>query len=81
MSRHPDLEPLLADDDRSIEAADRDALLRHVRECRGCRARVAAEDPLRLFALLALDEVPADKLERLDAGLAAALEGAAAHRR
>ena len=40
-------------------------LLEHVRDCADCRATVLAEEPSRLFALLTLDAVPPEILDRL----------------
>jgi hypothetical protein len=40
-------------------------LLEHVRDCAECRATVLAEEPSRLFALLSLDAVPPEILDRL----------------
>lgn len=65
MTSHPDLNPLL---DESPGPA-RSELLLHLRDCPACRAWLASRDPSRLFALLALEPVPAAFLERLTAAV------------
>jgi len=67
MHDHPELRLLLAGETASPR---REELLRHLQGCATCRAGVAAEDPSRLFALLALEPVPGDLLERLSEGVA-----------
>jgi hypothetical protein len=57
--------------------ADRARALEHVAACRACRAAIAASDPSRVFALLALRPIPAAILERATREV---LEGAGRHR-
>lgn len=52
---------------------DRRAALVHLRDCAPCRARLAAEDPERLFALLALAEPAASDLEEVSRAVASRL--------
>ncbi len=70
MHEHPELRLLLADDTASPR---REELLRHLQGCAACRAAVAAEDPSRLFALLALEAVPEGLLDRLSENVATAI--------
>jgi hypothetical protein len=63
VSGHPDPAALLEDASPGSEA--RRAVLDHVRACSVCRARIAREEPSRLFALLALEAVPQHLLERV----------------
>ena len=71
MHDHPELREFL---DGDAPASKRLDLLRHLQVCGGCRATLAAEDPSRLFALLALEPVPAGLLDRLSVDIAAAVE-------
>jgi len=70
MHEHPELRLLLADYTASPR---REELLRHLQGCAACRADVAAEDPSRLFALLALEAVPEGLLDRLSDNVATAI--------
>jgi hypothetical protein len=79
VSRHPS--PLALRDAPSLPEAERTELLRHVRDCAPCRAALAADDPTRLFALLASEPVPLEHLERLSARLEAAVGDAPGRRR
>lgn len=47
-------------------------MVSHLRSCGACRARLADHDPTAIFALLALEPVPAGLLERVSAGVFAA---------
>ena len=75
MQEHPELRLLLADDGPSPR---REALLRHLQSCAVCRAALAAADPSRLFALLALEPVPENLLDRLSEGVAEGIADSAA---
>jgi hypothetical protein len=60
-------------DPRALEGAAGDArraMLDHLRECAACRAAVAAEDPVALFALLAETPVPRRVLDEVSANVA-----------
>jgi hypothetical protein len=70
MSDHAQWQVLLDDD---APEAEREASLRHLSGCAGCRARLAATDPSRLFALLALEPVPAALLARLSDDVASSI--------
>lgn len=50
------------------------ALLAHLGECASCRNRLAAVDPTRMFALLALNPLPETALEALSGRIDAELE-------
>jgi hypothetical protein len=69
LSGHPELSGF---DERVGEA--RLSLLRHVATCDACRARFLAQDPSRLFALLALESPPVEALDRLSARLRGTLD-------
>jgi len=75
MTGHPELEILLRGGAGRLDA------LAHVASCAECRAAVAAADASRLFALLALESIPASALARVSAGVERALEADAARRR
>ena len=62
MHDHPELRELLADE---LTTSRREPLLRHLQGCARCRAGLAAEDPSRLFALLALEPIPENLLDNL----------------
>jgi hypothetical protein len=49
----------------SLDGEARDDALRHAAGCTRCRERLAASDPSRLFALLALESPDGAALERL----------------
>ena len=68
---HPDLRPFLAE--AELPTTERSRLLEHLRACPVCRAELAASDPARLFTLLADEPVPAEVLERVSTGAAAAI--------
>jgi len=68
---HPDLRSFL--DDAELPAVERSGLLEHLQSCPLCRAEVAATDPTRLFTLLGDPPVPAELLERVSTGAAAAI--------
>lgn len=65
-----------------IEAFDslgdeaRGTALAHLRDCAGCRVLWLAEEPSRVFALLAQATIPADRLERLSARIDAEIRPA-----
>ena len=44
---------------------ERQQLLEHARDCAACRRALIAADPARLFALLGVDALPDEALERL----------------
>ena len=75
MHDHPELRLLLEGETASPR---REELLRHLQGCATCRAGVASEDPSRLFALLALEPVPVDLLERMSEGVAEGIAESAA---
>jgi anti-sigma factor RsiW len=52
-----------------LAADERREVLRHLAGCAPCRARAAADDPAALFALLALEPLPAGALDRLELAL------------
>ena len=63
--RHPDPEQL-----RRLETLDaprRREILAHARDCAACRDELTRVDPSSLFAMLSLEPLPADALERLSA--------------
>lgn len=68
MTGHPDSRALDA-----LSGSERLAALEHLGECAACRREVAAEDPTRLFALLATRAVPAQALDRVSSGVAVAI--------
>jgi hypothetical protein len=72
VSGHPDLDGLL-DPRVPLPEPARTESLRHVSTCAACRARLAAEDPSRLFSLLALGAPPPAVLERLSRGVGEAV--------
>ena len=76
MSAHPD--PALFERFDLLSAAKRSELLGHAAECGACRERLAEGDPSRLFALLAVQPLPGEALDRLGSGLDAALDRIAA---
>jgi len=80
VSDHPDLTPLLSPS-QAEDRLDRAELLGHLALCARCRAEVAADDPSRLFALLALSEPPPGALERLSREVQRATAVSAAPRR
>jgi len=75
---HNDALRRLSDDTSS---ADRTVALRHLEDCADCRARWAAADESRLFALLATQEIPLEALDRLSASVRTGIEAPAASRR
>ncbi|MBZ5640614.1 MAG: hypothetical protein LAO51_17900 [Acidobacteriia bacterium] len=68
MSGHPDLPRL-----DYLPEADRREVLRHLHVCAACRRQAIADDPSRVFALLAAREVPRGVLERVSSGVAEAV--------
>jgi hypothetical protein len=72
LSAHRELEALLVEDAPS--GGRRQEILRHVRDCAQCRSGLLAHDPARLFALLALEPLPAEALERLSRRVALDVE-------
>ena len=72
MSDHPHDRPLV--EFESLNERSRRALLLHVRQCAACRARWAAGDPSRLFALLTLVPSDEDALVRLSAAVDRGIE-------
>jgi hypothetical protein len=67
MIRHPDLSGLLFGDP---ETAEREEIHRHLSDCAECRARLAEQDPSRLFGLLFKTEPPRGRLDELSARIA-----------
>jgi hypothetical protein len=80
VTTHPDLGVLIDDGEGPFRTAARRVALTHVAACADCRARVAAVDPTRLFALLALEPVPGRVLQRFSAGLEQELRAESARR-
>ena len=78
MTPHPDAG--LFERFEALPAGERERLLRHVAQCDACRQRLAAEDPSRMFALLAVDSLPAEALERLSASVNRELDRTAPRR-
>ena len=71
MSEHPELR--LLSEAEELPSWRRLELLRHLRGCAACRAALAAREPSRLFALLALQAPPAAQLDRLSRRVAEAI--------
>ena len=71
MSRHP--EPSMLGRLAELSGDDRERIVQHLDGCARCRARVSEQDPSALFALLSLETVPQDALDRLSARVASAL--------
>lgn len=65
MSSHVDLGSFAA-----ATGDDRRAMADHLRSCPACRAAVAAEDPVALFALLAAKPIPRTVLDDVSAHVA-----------
>ena len=72
MSAHPGPELLLELD--GLDTCDRNAVLEHVANCAVCREVVAAEDPSRLFALLARHPIPGDLLDDVSTAVMAGID-------
>jgi hypothetical protein len=72
MRSHPDA--ALFDRLDALPEIERERLLRHAAGCEPCRARLAGADGSRLFALLAADPLPTDRLAELSARLDEALD-------
>ena len=72
MNTHPERSRLQEWDD--LSEADREPLLEHLRRCGDCRRVLIAERPESLFALLALQPIPADALDRVSNGVATAID-------
>jgi hypothetical protein len=68
VNEHPDLRRL---DD--LPEAGRLAALEHLRVCAACRRAAVADDPARVFALLAVRPIPEEVLDRVVAGVSAAV--------
>jgi hypothetical protein len=79
MSAHPDAGRLSTLDE--LSGSERDSLLAHVAGCRACRSVLVADNPSRIFSLLAGDPVPADALESLSSRVSAALDSEEKERR
>ena len=75
---HPETRRLIGLSD--LPEGERRDVLDHVDRCAECRARLAAADPSALFALLALEPLPADALDRLTGRLEAELDRGAPRR-
>ena len=58
----------------SLVPQRRQEVLEHVERCPACRAELIASDPSRLFALLALEPIPAEALEALSGRVTAELD-------
>ena len=71
MNSHPGPERFERFD--SLDAPARLELLRHVRGCADCRRRLIAADPSRVFALLAVEPLPAEALDRVSRGVSRSL--------
>ncbi|MCP3979545.1 MAG: hypothetical protein GY716_09475 [bacterium] len=69
--------------ERFDELADgpRADVLDHAASCASCRRRLIADDPSRLFALLAVDPIPAEALDRLSSRVSAGIDRGDAPRR
>ena len=69
----------------ALAASERENALAHMRVCGPCRERLCAEEPSRLFALLALEPIPDAALEQLSRRVSVDLDresgGAAVRRR
>jgi hypothetical protein len=78
VSGHPDLRAWVAGEE--LPSGERAGLLDHVLRCSACRAGIAAQDPSRLFALLALEPVPAEVLERVSRRASEAVDRETARR-
>ncbi len=72
MSSHPGPERFERFD--SLDAPARLELLRHVRGCTDCRRRLIADDPSRVFALLAVEPLPDEALDRVSRGVSRSLD-------
>jgi hypothetical protein len=70
VSAHPDLRRL---DD--LPESERKTALAHLGVCSACRRAAVAEDPTRVFSILAARQVPEEVLERVSRGVAAVLRG------
>jgi hypothetical protein len=68
MTGHPDLLGIDA-----LAEPERRETLEHLRGCETCRTALAEGDPARLFALLASRPMPQSVLDRVSAGVAAAV--------
>jgi len=64
----------------AVAGAERARLVGHAAACARCRARLVAEDPVSAFALLGLEEPPAERLDELSVRVAAAVDRAAGSR-
>ena len=76
---HPDRSQLAGVE--QLTGAERREVLGHVAACAACREAYLSHDPSRVFGLLALSDVPAETLDQVSHGVAAALDGARAGRR
>ena len=64
----------MSDRHPTFESGEREQHLRHARECAACREKLLAGRPERLFMLLASEEQPAERLERLTADVMRQIE-------
>jgi predicted anti-sigma-YlaC factor YlaD len=71
--RCPDPSVLRSPD--ALVGDERARVLRHLVECGSCRQLYVADDPSRLFALLAFTPIPAETLEAVSAGISDRMSG------